>query len=139
MTEDWRVTLRELAGRWRLERRIVHAGGSVGVLSGICAFEDDEDGLRQVEVGTLRLAGREMAARQVYLWRPGPDVRFSDGRAFHEVGAGRRPVATHLCGNDVYRVSYGFDGLAEGRWCATWQVRGPRKDYEMRSLYARRA
>ena len=137
MTEPWRLSLDDLAGSWTLRRRIVHADGTRAALVGTCTFEPAEGGLRQVERGILRLGGRQMEAWQVYLWRPGPEVRFADGRLFHEVGPGRRPAAAHPCGADRYAVSYAFAGLPEGRWSARWRVRGPRKNYEMRSAYAR--
>ena len=137
--EGWRLSLADLAGAWMLRRRIAHADGTVATLEGSCAFEPDGEGLRQVERGTLRLGGRALEARQAYLWRPGPEVRFADGRAFHPVGRGLRPEARHLCGADVYEVRYGFEALAGGRWTSEWRVRGPRKDYAMTSAYARAA
>ncbi len=134
---EWRLALADLAGRWRMDRRIVHADGAEGTLAGTCDFEADGCGLRQVEDGVLRFAGREMTARRTYLWRPGLEVRFADGRAFHRVGPGRTPSARHLCGPDVYVVRYRFDGLASGRWEAVWEVRGPAKDYTITTVHSR--
>ena len=118
-------------------RRISHGDGTVAALIGRCAFRPARDGLRQTERGLLDLGGRSFDARQDYLWWPGPEVRFADGRLFHAVGPGRRPVAEHRCREDLYQVSYDFDALGAGRWATYWRVRGPRKSYTMRTTYER--
>lgn len=133
----WRLSLDDLAGQWTLWRRVDHADGTAAALDGTCRFEADRGGLRQTEIGTLRVGSSALEARQVQLWRPGPRVLFADGRAFHAVGEGRRPAARHLCGADLYEVTYDFAELPDGRWAVEWRVRGPRKDYVLRSRYHR--
>jgi len=62
-------------------------------------------------------------------------VRYKDGRPFHDFLADR-PEATHVCGEDRYRVSYDF---AADTWLSRWQVSGPAKDYVMTTRYRRLA
>lgn len=125
-------------GRWSLDRTIQVAGGPDGRLAGETVFAPVPGGLEQRERGTLRLGdGPQMTAERRYLWGPGPEVRFADGRPFHTIGLGRRPDARHDCGPDVYLVRYDFALLEAGEWIADWDVRGPRKDYAMRSVHRR--
>jgi hypothetical protein len=55
------------------------------------------------------------------------------GHPFHDFRADR-PEATHLCGEDRYRVSYEF---GEDTWLSRWGVKGPAKDYVMTTRYRR--
>jgi hypothetical protein len=137
MEGGWQLSLADLEGAWTMRRRITHGNGTVAALNGACAFRPGKDGLRQSERGLLDLDGQSFEARQDYLWRPGPEIRFADGRPFHAIGAGRRPEAEHRCGEDHYRVSYDFDALGSGTWATYWRVRGPRKTYTMRTTYTR--
>ena len=137
MDGAWRLSLADLEGAWAMRRRIAHGDGTVAALVGRCDFSAEEDGLRQTERGFLDLDGRWFDARQHYVWRPGPEVRFADGRFFHAVGPGRRPAADHACGDDLYEVCYDFQALGAGKWSTCWRVRGPRKKYVMRTTYAR--
>ena len=121
-----------------MHRRISHGDGTVAALIGLCVFRPEGDGLRQTEGGLLDMDGRSFDARQDYLWRPGPEVRFADGRPFHNVGQGRRPEAEHRCGGDLYQVSYDLVAIGAGRWATYWRVRGPRKRYTMRTTYERK-
>ena len=66
------------------------------------------------------------------------DVRFADGREFYRLDLRTGHCeAVHLCRADQYHVTVtrlGADAFAE-----TWQVGGPNKDYELRTLYRRAA
>jgi hypothetical protein len=125
-------------GLWRVER-VIHdrTGGPEGRFAGEARFTPVAGGLAYREDGELRLGAAVFRATREYRWVFGEgtvEVFFSDGRFFHAFG----PDATeaeHLCGADLYRVAYDF-----GRWPvweAVWEVRGPRKDYLMRSVHRR--
>ena len=61
-------------------------------------------------------------------------MRFVDERAFHRFSPDA-PQASHFCAPDTYRVAYDFTQWP--LWQARWQVKGPRKDYEMIACYER--
>ena len=133
------MELGDLAGAWRLVRRIRHDVGGGARFEGRATLAPDGAGLLYREEGALRLPGRApMAAERTYLWRPGPGgvaVLFHDGRPFHAIPlAAARPEAVHLCGEDTYRVAY--DLSAWPRWSQRWRVDGPRHAYAMVSRYA---
>jgi len=138
--EGTRPALEEFEGRWRLEREIDDAkAGQTARFSGEAVFRADDGGLILDEDGELTLAGQPpMRASRRYLWRAqGEDIAvfFHDGWPFHLIGPGARPEAGHDCPPDVYQVRYDFRRWPE--WRAEWRVRGPRKDYVMRSFYTR--
>jgi hypothetical protein len=127
-------------GTWRLRRRIVdRRAGTVARLTGTCRFHAEDGGAIQREEGRLSLpGGTVLTATRTYLWHEAGGrlaVRFVDGRAFHDFDAALiAPEATHPCGDDLYRVRYGF-----GRWPvwrAVWCVVGPRKDLVVASVLA---
>ena len=121
---------RELAGRWRLVRRICdRAAGQHGTVTGELVIDPDGDGLRWAEHGTLRWGGHERPVHRAYLLRPGADgweVRFADGRPFHPWRPGE-PVR-HPCRDDLYT---GLVTVDPGRIRTLWDVRGPAKDQRL--------
>lgn len=134
--------LGDFAGVWRLDRRIDdRRAGVTGRFAGQAELTPAGAGLAYVERGLLVLGtAAPMTAERRYLWAPGEGgriaVSFADGRAFHsfDPGAGTAEAA-HWCDPDAYRVSYDFTGWPV--WRAVWEVRGPRKDYRMESLFRR--
>ena len=132
------ITLAQFRGDWRLLRRIADANaGQDGAFEGVARFVPQGDGLLYHECGELRLGmAAPMRAERSYLWREAAGrivVQFDDGRPFHSFD-GAVAAADHLCGEDLYQVHYDFADWPD--WRATWRVRGPRKDYEMVSLYS---
>ena len=132
------MALMDFAGRWRLVRSIVPDEGAEASFDGEAILIPDGEGLRYREAGLLRLPGQgAMTAERTHLWRPGPGgvaVAFEDGRPFHAIDLTRaRPAATHLCGRDLYAVSYDLSDWP--RWRTEWRVDGPRKAYRMLSRY----
>jgi len=126
-------------GTWQLRRTITDRLGPEGRFSGQALFEPVAGGLALREVGRLAMGGQEFAATRQYRWLArgqGVDVQFGDGRFFHHFSLGPRAEAGHDCAPDRYDVAYDFS-LWPGAWQATWQVRGPRKDYTMVSRYTR--
>ena len=81
--------------------------------------------------------GQRHAAQRSYLWEPQPergaiDIYFDDGRPFHTLPLSGGETG-HWCDPDQYDVRYDFGDWPQ--WEAVWTVRGPRKDYTMRSWY----
>jgi hypothetical protein len=126
------VQLADFEGDWRLLRDIEdRRAGRAGRFEGTARFVSAPGGLAYREEGRLRIGdGPEMAATRGYFWREIAglvEVRFDDGRRFHAFDPrGDRPEAEHACPPDRYRVRYDFADWP--RWCAEWQVAGPRKD-----------
>ncbi|MSU91402.1 trigger factor [Rhodobacteraceae bacterium 2CG4] len=132
------TSLADFRGLWSLSRRIEDArAGAVLTLTGTARFADDGHGLTCDEAGTLVRPGQPpMAATRRYLWRQeGGRIRvlFADGRPFHDFAPGASARAAHACAPDAYAVAYDFSHWPA--WRAEWTVRGPRKDYVMRSHY----
>ena len=129
--------LDDFAGRWTIVRDITHADGTRGRFDGAARFEPRGDGLDYVEEGVLRIGqGAPLSAAQRYRWEADLSVYFEDGRFFHHVPPAGGDTA-HWCAPDQYDGSYDF-----AHWPAfevIWRVRGPRKDYRMRSRYVRSA
>ncbi len=131
------MNLADFSGVWRLTREIEdRRSGLVGHLSGTAEWRPEGPGLVQVERGLLRYGdGPPMQAERRYLWREETDgiaVYFDHGRPFHWFSA-EIPTAHHDCPPDIYDVTYDFADLP--RWCAVWEVLGPRKNYRMESRY----
>lgn len=131
----------DFKGDWQLERIITdRLGGMNGTLSGIATFAGEGGALTYDETGRLALTtGPVMEATRRYLWTFARDnvvVSFADGADFHSFSpSGAAIGTTHLCGADVYDVTYNFAQWPV--WTATWSVKGPRKDYTSVSRYCR--
>ncbi len=133
------ITLRDLEGRWSLERRIDdRRAGMTGRLIGVCSWRPDDLGLVQEEIGTLHYGGAApIRAERKYLWRAEGDglaVYFDDGRPFHTIRPGQLNDR-HNCAPDTYDVTYVFEDM--NSFSTVWQVTGPRKDHVIHSLFTR--
>ncbi|MEM1388565.1 MAG: DUF6314 family protein [Pseudomonadota bacterium] len=138
------IDLNRFAGQWQLSRVIEdHRAGTTLRFTGIARFDAvdpaDMTALDYAETGEMVLPdGARLKASRRYCWRliDGViEVLFDDGRPFHIVPTGSAPSAHHDCPPDSYDVAYAFADWPD--WEATWRVRGPRKDYTMRSRYRR--
>lgn len=140
----------DFAGAWQISRRIEDSlAGQTGRFEGAAMLTPDgPHRLTYREDGLLTLGSSQpMRATRVYLWSfvpvagetggyAGIEVRFEDGRPFHAfLPAGQSDGTDHPCGADLYRVRYDFGQWPV--WEARWKVTGPRKAYEMTSLYRR--
>lgn len=133
-----------LEGTWTIYRTIEPEGS----LDGVASFARREDGcLDYLEQGYLSLGGERFAAERRYVFEPRPDgfvVWFHGAprRLFHEVvlnpaaDGALTGDATHPCGPDVYVSTYRF---ADGGFTIVHKVSGPRKNYTMTTIYARKA
>lgn len=132
----------DFAGQWQLDRVVTdRLGGQEGRFVGAAVLSPlGADRLEYAETGQLRIGSAPaMAATRSYQWAFQGGlvlVAFDDGRPFHSFAPGIDAAGTaHLCGADMYRVSYGFSAWPV--WTADWQVLGPRKDYTLQSRYWR--
>ena len=131
-----------LLGEWSLERQIPGRGSMKGrarftlLDAGSALYE---------ESGELCLeGGQTLHSRQSYVYEKRQDgfaVRFADTRElFHVmrfVASGDDLVAEarHLCVNDLY-VS-GYMVRSDGSFEVRHEIRGPQKDYVIRTVYRR--
>lgn len=137
---DW------VQGSWTFMREVP---GYASVRGEASVTLEGEDAARYEETAMVSLVyGGTMKASQCYLYRRlalpvhGFEVRFCEtGDLFErlefrgEAGGGLRARAKFLCGDDVYESEYAVD--AEGRLVVEHVVRGPRKDYRVRTVYER--
>ncbi|MGW3990116.1 DUF6314 family protein [Streptomyces sp. NPDC004830] len=144
MGEFWPVpdTLAYLAGRWRVSRTVRDlAGGAEGEFAGTTVFGALEGGgLLHRETGAFTWHDVTRPAERTLRFLPGPDgtadVRFADGRPFHDLDLRPgRHVADHPCSADLYRGE--FTVRDADHWRTVWRVRGPAKDLVLRTDYAR--
>ncbi|MEU9628822.1 DUF6314 family protein [Streptomyces luteogriseus] len=146
MGEFWPVpdVLAYLAGRWRVSRSVRDlAGGAEGDFTGVTEFREDGEepcGLLHQESGTFVWQGVARPAERTLRFLPGPggtaDVRFADGRPFHDLDLrSGRHVADHPCSADLYRGE--FTVRDADHWRTVWRVGGPAKDLVLRTDYAR--
>ena len=129
--------LADFAGDWMIERTISPKSGPVARFDGMARWAPSAQGLDYTEQGTLHVEGAApMQAERAYIWRPDLSVYFDDGRFFHKVPTqGGR--TQHFCDPDTYSGAYDFSDWPQ--FTVSWDVRGPRKDYRMISLFRRQA
>lgn len=125
--------LEHFEGIWQIARDVFHRSGELARMTGRAEFVPDGEGLAYREEGEMRIGdGPPLTAKRRYLWRPGLDVWFDDGRFFHSVPPSGG-TAMHFCDPDSYAVTYDFSRWPD--WTTHWTVHGPRKDYRMTTLY----
>ncbi|MGQ5638740.1 MULTISPECIES: DUF6314 family protein [unclassified Streptomyces] len=137
--------LAHLAGRWRVERDVRDlASGDEGRFQGAVDFTAlPGGGLLHEESGAFTWQGVTRPATRTLRFLPGAapgtaDVRFADGRPFHELDLGTGHwVAEHPCAADLYRGE--FTVRDAGRWRTVWRVGGPAKDLLLTTDYVREA
>ena len=123
-------------GHWTFTREITHANGQIDLVDGSVGFTPRGAGLIYDELGVLRIGSREFRTERRYFWTLRDDeiiVEFEDGRFFHKFSMSKTS-SHHLCLPDDYWVDYKF---GTETWEAKWRVKGPRKDYTMRTRYTR--
>jgi hypothetical protein len=126
--------LADFEGVWTLSRTIAHADGTRAAFEGRAIWSPACGGLDYCETGQLRInGGAPVTAEQRHFWSGTGHVHFADGRYFHQVPLGGG-ASVHWCDPDRYDVHYDFTQWP--RFSVVWRVKGPRKDYEMTSLYA---
>lgn len=142
----WPVAdLREfLSGNWSLDRLIIdRARRTSGRYRGEAKFSPSGPDLLYEETGTLILGGHRGQAEQTYRY-DFPDgnrralVRFGDGRPFHDLDLSSGQDRKHYrCPPDLYEGV--FVALGPAAWKTEWKVTGPRKDYDLVTMYSRQA
>ncbi|MFN3959127.1 MAG: DUF6314 family protein [Parvularculaceae bacterium] len=142
--DHWRIYF---ISSWRLERRIEdRRGNRVGAAFGEATIAAGVEKATAIcrEALTIDYGGRRFAGEQTILWRfdhaDGPTLHFKNGRFFIAMRFGGdggllRSAFSHGCGEDLYE---GVAEIAHGNaWRLVWNVRGPRKDYTLDTLYSR--
>ena len=131
--------MRELRGRWRVERTLRDAELGEGRFRGSAAIEPRGGVLAWIEEGRLTLGGYDGPARRELLLEPDGaawQVRFADGRPFHALDLRDGACAVeHLCSADRYDGEFRLDG--PDAFEVRWRVRGPAKAQELRARYER--
>ena len=134
-------TFADLLGTWQFTRSIEdRRAGHLVQAEGHAQIASSASGARYAEEALLTLPGHApMTSTRQYLLQDGGDhvaFHFEDGRYFHRLDYNRpAPRCRHDCPPDIYDVTYDF--AAWPIWSATWEVRGPRKDYVMTTAYRR--
>jgi hypothetical protein len=131
-----------LLGRWGFDREIEGHGRMTGVATWV---EVGAGRAEYFESGELSMTGgARLRAEQRYAYERmdgGFWVSFAGtGELFQRVvfeedGRSWRAAASHLCGGDVYESEYCFPG--DGTFAVLHAVKGPKKDYVIRTCYRR--
>ncbi|MGR3467557.1 MAG: DUF6314 family protein [Shimia sp.] len=125
-------------GFHHVERDIVEADGTVQHAVGAAGLHLRDGGAPFLYAESLKLTlatGQVFRASRRYIWHPtegGFDIHFDNDRFFHAM-RWATPQAVHWCDPDRYDVTYDWQGWPD--WSSTWSVKGPRKDYILRSRY----
>jgi hypothetical protein len=148
MSEFWPVTdvLAYLAGSWRVQRSVRDlASGDEGAFTGTTVFEPldgEETGLLHRELGTFVWQDAARPAERTLRFLAGDggggraDVRFGDGRPFHDLDlTSGRHVTDHPCAADLYRGEFTVQDA--DHWRTVWRVGGPAKDLLLTTDYTR--
>jgi hypothetical protein len=141
-----------LQGEWSLQRHIwqdnavtplIFAGHAAFVAGDGAGYAYEESGNIDTQVGVLPLRRRyafeyDAAADTIVVryWDDGPAGPLHSLRCG---GASMTAAHRHVCGEDVYDVTYDFtDMLAHApAFVCAYAVQGPHKDYRMRSVFRR--
>jgi hypothetical protein len=127
--------LDDFTGDWQMQRDILHADGSCARFEGTARFEAAGDGLVYREEGMLLMPGQPaIKAERRYRWGSDLSVFFDDGRFFHRIPPEGGETG-HWCDPDIYRGHYDFSSWPV--FSVSWQVTGPRKDYQSVTTYRR--
>ncbi|HIP77573.1 MAG TPA: hypothetical protein EYH07_03800 [Kiloniellaceae bacterium] len=135
-----------LQGSWNLVRTIDdRRARQDGALTGTASFTAAGAELVYQEEGRLVIgdpanpvyAGPVLQSyRYAFPAPPKAEVRFRDGRFFHDLDLSQGLWAcTHLCDPDRYAGE--FTVLDADRWRVVWTVTGPRKEQTLDSTYRR--
>jgi hypothetical protein len=131
-----------LTGSWQFDRSLLDQCRSVsGTVNGRAHFVPSRRSLLYEEHGMLTFGAHHGPAEQRLKfelpsenWRA--SVRFCDGRTFHELDLSQGEAAvSYACDPDLYEGR--FVAMSANQWQSAWNVKGPRKDQEIVTLYTR--
>jgi hypothetical protein len=130
----------DLLGTWSLVRVVEdRLAGERRDVRGTASLElESPRRVRWSEQGTMTWGGHSVpVSRTLYVDRAGADweVRFADGRLFHQWAVGTR--VEHPCAADHYTGLVQVAGEPVERWTVRWHARGPDKDYVMSTVHTR--
>lgn len=134
------------SGVWKIERTITHRFpvGESYQATGLATFSLEKNGdllyQEEVEMCSLRTKDVFQGTQQyIYKYDSASDTLakyFSDGRFFYKLEiSGNTASGNHFCKEDNYKANYIFK--AENIFSLTYLVKGPRKDYIMKTAYVR--
>jgi uncharacterized protein DUF6314 len=131
-----------LAGDWTIDRLVLdRANGMEGQFEGRAHFTLCGSALLYEEHGTLTFGEHRGRSGQSYRYDfPEGDgranVHLRDGRPFHSLDLSQgQDFVSHACHPDLYDGR--FVALGSSSWRSTWTVKGPRKDYDLVTMYVR--
>jgi hypothetical protein len=136
-----------LLGAWAFEREVT--GMASGEGTAFLRPLDEDTALYEESAQVQLMNGHVLHGTQRYLYcrrKDGPsglDVLFYEtGRIFHQLrfqedeSRGLVAAGTHWCSEDCYRSRYELRD--DGRFIVQHTVRGPRKNYTIRTVYSRK-
>ncbi|MCY4151128.1 MAG: DUF6314 family protein [Aestuariivita sp.] len=128
------ICLPDFCRQWTINRRILMSNKPYGTFIGSVTFSPlNDETQRYLESGTLHVpTTSSLAANRIYVWDRNLRIFFEDGCFFHQILTDGEEIR-YECGSDRYRGRYNFD--AWPIWEVTWSVTGPRKNYQLSSLY----
>lgn len=124
-------------GQWSFRRHIQDRRHvKEWAAQGNCTFTPEGENLVYVERGVILNGEYQSDFFQKYLFRfPQPgvlQVYFPDGRLFYEI-SGSNASISHQCNQDHYAGLLIY--LDSHSWRQSWDVRGPKKSYQMNTIY----
>ncbi|OFW87918.1 MAG: hypothetical protein A3J37_07060 [Alphaproteobacteria bacterium RIFCSPHIGHO2_12_FULL_45_9] len=140
---ELKTVFNQLIGTWSLHRDIFDAAGHSNLV-GTCVFSVlDDNRILCEENGILNYNGNQTEASRSYIYEYRDDkitILYNDahraGDVLHELKfmtEGQNQVARHChyCGADTYDIE--FNLLPDGKIQMNYVVKGPHKDYQMRT------
>lgn len=129
------LALSDFAGVWTIRRDITQDSAIPATFVGQGEWTFAVEGMDYIERGVLQMADQPpMKAERRYRWDADLNIYFEDGRFFHQVPP-KGGEAAHWCDPDQYDVTYDFSDWP--MWSCTWKVKGPFKNYWLRSCYTK--
>ena len=142
--DELKALFNSLPGTWSLER-VIQDGARHGMFNGECVFSWLDDArLLCEESGTMNLGGHSNAASRSYIYELRDNkiiILYNDphrkDEVLHELDFDddNRARHCHVCVNDVYELEFSLS--QDGRIHMDYTVKGPQKDYTLKSILSR--
>jgi hypothetical protein len=131
----------DILGQWELTRNIKDKlNDKTFNLIGISIFTENNASYVCNETGIIKSDNFQSKAHQTYNWLLKPkgwEISFLNGNFFHDLELVMCDQQVyHKCNNDIYRGLFKLNLPTD--FSVTWNVSGPRKDYQSQSYYIRK-
>jgi len=131
----------DILGQWELTRNIKDKlNDKIFNLIGISIFTENNASYVCNETGIIKSDNFQSKAHQTYSWLLKPkgwEISFLNGNFFHDLELVMCDQQVyHKCNNDIYRGFFKLNLPTD--FSVTWNVSGPRKDYQSQSYYIRK-